>query len=600
MLALGYTYARGFEPARHAVADIDTNSTAPSTLGAADRYLIQRELGRGMMGVVYEALDIVLGRTVAVKTIELAFTVGESGREEFEHRFFTEARVAANLSHPGIVVCHDVGKDPRSGKLFIVFEHLKGRTLGERIAAGPIPWRESVSIVARLARAIHHAHTQGVIHRDLKPANVMLLETGEPSQSGNDGETAVKIMDFGVAKVQSAVRQLTAAGVSVGSPLYMAPEQALGQSSDARSDIFSLGSVLCTALLGRGWFEAPSIPGILARVIHDDPPVVSALLRGLPAALDRIVARSMAKRAEERYPTAAAMADDLEDVLAGRAPRHAGEGTPPARSFREAGGDDSLLSELASLVTVDPAAARTSSVLADLVEGQPPETATVRAPRRRSWLPYGVSVAALAGVAALVVTYRTLDRGTSIAPTEATLATPAPTASEEPIRRPTEAPLPPATHVPLVPSPEGPTKAPAAPATAAPSGTRRAEAKLAPTAEPVVAVAATDEPAPARSHIKLAVEHSLENGRLIVWVDGVLALETRLGAENAKKSGGRLESLLDVDPGRHEVKVEVSWDVKRRLETQIVDVAPDTTGLLSVRLGGLNKGLGLEWTRPAP
>ena len=579
---------------------MDANSTAPSTLGAADRYLIQRELGRGMMGVVYEALDIVLGRTVAVKTIELAFTVGESGREEFEHRFFTEARVAANLSHPGIVVCHDVGKDPGSGKLFIVFEHLKGRTLGERIAAGPIPWRESVSIVARLARAIHHAHTQGVIHRDLKPANVMLLETGEPSQSGNDGETAVKIMDFGVAKVQSAVRQLTAAGVSVGSPLYMAPEQALGQSSDARSDIFSLGSVLCTALLGRGWFEAPSIPGILARVIHDDPPVVSALLRGLPAALDRIVARSMAKRAEERYPTAAAMADDLEDVLAGRAPRHAGEGTPPARSVREAGGDDSLLSELASLVTVDPAAARTSSVLADLVEGQPPEAATVRAPRRRSWLLYGVSVAALAGVAALVVTYRTLDRGTSIAPAEATLATPAPTASEEPILRPTEAPLPPATDVPLAPSPEGPTKAPAAPPTAAPSGTRRAEAKLAPTAEPVVAVAATDEPAPARSHIKLAVEHSLENGRLIVWVDGVLALETRLGAENAKKSGGRLESLLDVDPGRHEVKVEVSWDVKRRLETQIVDVAPDTTGLLSVRLGGLSKGLGLEWTRPAP
>jgi len=100
--------------------------------------------------------------------------------------------------------------------------------------------------------------------------------------------------------------------------------------------------------------------------------------------------------------------------------------------------------------------------------------------------------------------------------------------------------------------------------------------------------------------VKLAVEHSLENGRLIVWVDGVLALETRLRAETAKKSGGRLERVLDVDPGRHEVKVEVSWDEKRRLETQIVDVAPETTGRLSVRLGGLIKGLGLEWTFPAP
>jgi len=583
ILALSYTCARGFEPARHAVADIDANSTAPSTLGAADRYLIQRELGRGMMGVVYEALDTVLGRTVAVKTIELAFTVGESERDEFEHRFFTEARVAANLSHPGIVVCHDVGKDPGSGKLFIVFEHLKGRTLGERVAAGPIPWREAVSIVARLARAIHHAHTQGVIHRDLKPANVMLLEPGEPGQSGSDGFTAVKIMDFGVAKVESVVRQLTAVGVSVGSPLYMSPEQVLGQSSDARSDIFSLGSVLCTALLGRGWFEAPSIPETLARVIHDDPPVVSAILRGLPAALDRVVARSMAKRAEERYPTAAAMADDLEDVLAGRTPRHAGEGRLSPDSGTDADSDDPLLSELASLVTVDPAATRTGNVLADLVEGDTPAASAVRPARRRSWLLYGVSAAALAGVAVLVVSDRTLDRGTTIPPTDAALATPAP----------------PPTPSPEDPT-EGPTEGPAAPPTATPIGARRAEARPTPAAEPVPTVAATETAAPVRSHIRLAVEHSLESGRLIVWVDGVLALETRLRAETARKSGARLERVLDVDPGRHEVRVEVSWDEKRRLETQIVDVAPETTGLLSVRLGGLIKGLGLEWTCPAP
>jgi serine/threonine protein kinase len=560
------------------VADIDANSTAPSTLGAADRYLIQRELGRGTMAVVYEALDTVLGRTVAVKTIELAFTVEQGEREEFEHRFFTEARVAANLSHPGIVVCHDVGKDPGSGKLFIVFEHLKGRTLGERIAAGPIPWRESVSIVARLARAIHHAHSQGVIHRDLKPANVMLLEPGEPGQSGNVDETTVKIMDFGVAKVESVVRQLTAAGVSVGSPLYMAPEQALGQSADARSDIFSLGSVLCTALLGRGWFEAPSIPKVLARVVHDDPPVVSTILRGLPAALDRIVARSMAKRPEERYPTAAAMADDLEDVLAGRTPRHSGDGTLSPDSVPDADSDDPLLSELTSLVTVDPAATRTGNVLADLVEGYTPAATTVRAAYRRSWLLYGMSAAALVGIAALVVTYRTLNRGTTLPPTDAALATATPTPTEPPILRPPEAP--------------------AGPPTAAPAGARRAEAM--PTAGPVVTVAATATPSAVRSHVKLAVEHSLENGRLIVWVDGVLALEARLRAETAKKSGGRLERVLDVDPGRHEVKVEVSWDEKRRLETQIVDVAPKTTGLLSVRLGGLIKGLGLQWTCPAP
>jgi hypothetical protein len=210
-----------------------------------------------------------------------------------------------------------------------------------------------------------------------------------------------------------------------------------------------------------------------------------------------------------------------------------------------------------------------------------------------------VSAVALAAVAALVVTYRTLDQGTTIPSTDAAPATPTPTPTEEPILRPTEAALPPATDEPLAPSPEGPTEAPAAPPTAAPTGARRAEAKLTPTAEPVVAVAPPHTPALVGSHIKLAVEHSLETG-LIVWVDGVLALETHLRADTARKSGGRLEKVLDVRPGRHEVKVEVSWDEKRRLETQIVDVAPERTGLLSVRLGGLTKGLGLEWTFPAP
>src|SRR5260221_2241783 len=301
----------------------------------------------------------------------------------------------------------------------------------------------------------------------------------------------------------------------------MSPEQVLGQSSNARSDIFSLGSVLCTALLGRGWFEAPSMPAILARVIHDDPPVVSAILRGLPAALDRIVARSMAKRPEERYPTAAAMADDLEDVLAGRMPRHTGDGTLTPRSGPNADSDDPLLSELTSLANADPAATRTGNELADLVEGNATTATRVRAARRRSWLLYGVSAAALAGVAVLAVTYRTLNRGTTIPPTVAALATPTPT--EEPILRPTEATLPPATPRPLAPSPEGRTEAPAPPPTASPTGPRRSGAKLTPASAPVVPLAATAAtPAPVRSHVKLAVEHSLKNGRLIVWVDGVL------------------------------------------------------------------------------
>src|SRR6185295_11516763 len=156
---------------------------------------IRRELGRGTMGVVYEAEDTVLARTVAVKTIDLGFTTGEGTSSEFEQRFFTEARVAARLSHPGIVVCHDVGKDAASGKLFIVFEYLKGQTLADRAAEGPMDWRDALDVVVQVARAIHHTHEHGVVHRDLKPANIMLLAPGTGGGSGARAEASVKIMD---------------------------------------------------------------------------------------------------------------------------------------------------------------------------------------------------------------------------------------------------------------------------------------------------------------------------------------------------------------------------------------------------------------------
>ena len=280
------------------------------TLGDG-RYILRRELGRGTMGVVYEAEDTVLARTVAVKTIELAFAAGEGVGIEFEQRFFTEARVAARLAHPGIVVCHDVGKDPASGKLFIVFEYLKGRTLAERASEGPMDWHEALGVVVQVARAIHHAHEHGVVHRDLKPANIMLLDPGKSRASAAGAEAVVKIMDFGVARLESLGQRLTRTGQSFGTPLYMSPEQALGQRSNARSDIFSLGSVLCTLLLGRPWFDAPSVPEIVHRVLHDDPPHPSSLRPDLPASLDAVLAMALAKREDDRYATAADMADEI-------------------------------------------------------------------------------------------------------------------------------------------------------------------------------------------------------------------------------------------------------------------------------------------------
>ena len=143
------------------------------------RYELRKEIGRGMMGVVYEALDPALSRTIALKTIKLSFSVGTEDLDVFEERFFAEARIAARLSHPGIVVVHDVGRDPQTGTLYIAMEHLRGRTLADIIkGGGTLGWRAALSVVIRIAEALHHAHAQGVVHRDLKPANIMLLPSG--------------------------------------------------------------------------------------------------------------------------------------------------------------------------------------------------------------------------------------------------------------------------------------------------------------------------------------------------------------------------------------------------------------------------------------
>src|SRR5918994_4793633 len=152
-----------------------------------------------MMGVVYEAHDPALGRTIALKTIRLVLAASEREREDYERRFLAEARIAAGLSHPGIVVVHDVGRDAEHGILYIALEYLHGRTLAEMSAEGPLEWHEALRLVGRVAEALHYAHTKGVVHRDIKPANIMVLTSGEP-----------KIMDFGIAKLEAA--QLTSTG----------------------------------------------------------------------------------------------------------------------------------------------------------------------------------------------------------------------------------------------------------------------------------------------------------------------------------------------------------------------------------------------------
>ena len=282
---------------------------------AIGRYRILRELGQGAMGVVYEAEDPLLGRRVALKTIHRALSSDPATGEMFEKRFFAEAKAAASLSHPGIVVVHDVGRDD-SGRLFIALEHLSGQTLESQLTGGrALPWEVALRVATGVAEALHHAHSRGIIHRDVKPGNVMILESGAP-----------KILDFGIARLPAS--DLTTGGSTFGSPSYMAPERMDGKTPDPRADVFSLGAVLYEMLTGQKAFGRKDLATIVRKVCFEEPVPPSQLRAGLPNAVDHIVARAMAKGPEGRYPTAMAFGEDVNDAAAGRPLRHHKASTP--------------------------------------------------------------------------------------------------------------------------------------------------------------------------------------------------------------------------------------------------------------------------------
>ena len=285
-----------------------TEPALPKSIG---RYEVVREIGRGAMGVVYEARDPELARPAAVKTMSLAASIPDDQRAQFEKRFFQEARAAAGLQHPGIVVVYEVGTDPATKVPFMALEYLRGRTLDSILKQdGRLEWKQALRLVGRLADALEHAHSQRVIHRDIKPANVMVLASGEP-----------KIMDFGVAKLEAS--QLTTQGQVFGSPSYMAPEQALDARADARSDVFSLGAVLYELVTGKRAFGGGALSEILMRLAREEPPPPSGVQPGLPREIDAITARALVKDPAQRYASAKAFGEDIEDAHSGRPLRHA-------------------------------------------------------------------------------------------------------------------------------------------------------------------------------------------------------------------------------------------------------------------------------------
>jgi serine/threonine protein kinase len=264
-------------------------------------YEILGELGRGGMGVVYQARQVKLNRVVALKMI---LAGGHAGPDE-QARFRTEAEAIARLQHPNIVQIHEVGE--HEGLPFFSLEFCPAGTLQHELDGTPLQPLEAAALVERLARAMAVAHQKGVIHRDLKPANVLLTEDGTP-----------KITDFGLAKRLDVAGQ-TASGAVMGTPSYMAPEQAGGQSGTvgAAADVYALGAILYELLTGRPPFKAATPLDTLLQVISDEPVPVRQLQPKMPRDVATICHHCLHKEPAKRYASAAALAEDLRRFQAG-------------------------------------------------------------------------------------------------------------------------------------------------------------------------------------------------------------------------------------------------------------------------------------------
>jgi len=262
----------------------------------AGEYSLQRELGRGGMGIVYLARDVQLDRDVAIKVLPAALAQNAGSRE----RFLREARLAAGLSHPHIVPIHRVGE--RDGFVFFVMSYVEGETLGERLRTkGPLPPAEATRVLREVAWALAYAHGRGVVHRDVKPDNILLeAETGR-----------ALVTDFGIAHGGRDPAPATDPGKIMGTAHFMSPEQAASEPVDGRSDIYSLGVVGFLAVSGRLPFEATSLPALLVRQATEAPPSVTRVAPGLPPALAAAIDRSLAPDPAARFPDGEAMAAAL-------------------------------------------------------------------------------------------------------------------------------------------------------------------------------------------------------------------------------------------------------------------------------------------------
>ncbi len=272
----------------------------PKTIG---KYRIVRPLGKGAMGMVYEGFDPVIERRVAIKTI-LAEYLEAAEMQEAQARFKREAQASGRLQHPGIVGVYEYGED--DGMAFIVMEYVDGQELKSFFRDGRrFELIDIFEIMKQLLGALDYSHKQGVVHRDIKPANLMILPGPK-----------VKVMDFGIARLESS--SLTQVGTVVGTPTHMAPEQLMGIPADGRADLWSSGVILYELLTGTNPFLAETPATVMHRVLQVTPDPPSSMNPALPPGFDGVIARALAKKADERFPGAKEFQMALLQALQGK------------------------------------------------------------------------------------------------------------------------------------------------------------------------------------------------------------------------------------------------------------------------------------------
>lgn len=276
------------------------------------KYEIQSEIGRGGMGMVYRGFDPTLQRTVAVKVLPPQLAMDPN----FVRRFQREAILAAQLKHPNIVTIHDVGEHEDIN--FIVMEYLEGATLDRWLSRGLLSLDQVNRIVHQVADALDYAHKRGVVHRDIKPSNIMVAEDGH-----------VTLMDFGLVRASEGAA-LTQTGAIMGTPEYMAPEQAQGTTVDYRADIYAFGIVIYRLLVGQLPFERNTTPALMHAHVYEAPPPPRQLRPELPVALEGVVLKAIAKQPADRYQSAGQLAREFETAISSKAPAVAAALPPPA------------------------------------------------------------------------------------------------------------------------------------------------------------------------------------------------------------------------------------------------------------------------------